>query len=251
MIKIILGNVGSGKTAFAVREMALARNRRKTYSNIVTKIKHQIDIDPGMIIHKEIVDYKKNRKTGEQEPVYKSSLNIDYWRSIKEPINVVLDEAHSIINARRAMSKINIIVSDWIALIRRVLGAAEAGYGELVLISQLANRIDVIARDMANNVIYTVCHYQKTCKRCGFTWTENSEWPEGFDHCPVKRCGHWAVKKHSHILEVWHFPGIEAFNIWRDFGEKTFYRHYLVQDIEKYFPLYNTLQWDNLFSEYY
>ena len=65
MITIILGNVGSGKTALAVREMAMNLNDRKTYSNIQTKLKNQIDISPDMIIQKEIVDYKTNRKSGE------------------------------------------------------------------------------------------------------------------------------------------------------------------------------------------
>lgn len=249
MIKIILGNVGSGKTAFAVRDMALAENRRKTYSNIITRLKHQVTISPEMIIKRDIVDYKKNRKNGSLEPVYKSSLNIDYWKSIKEPINVVLDEAHTIINSRRAMSKTNIIITDWLALIRRVLGAAETGYGELVFITQLSNRIDIIARDMATNVIYTICHYKKECRKCGLVWRENSEMPEEYNICP--KCKNYNIKKCSHVLEVWHFPNISLFKLWYDLGQKTFYKHYYVYDIEAYFPLYDTLQWDNLFSQFY
>ena len=202
-----------------------------------------------MIVKREIVDYKKKKLTGETEPVYKSTLNIDYWKQIKEPINVVLDEAHSIINARRAMSKINLIITDWLALIRRVLGAAEAGYGELVFISQLANRLDIIARDMATNIIYTVCHYYKLCKKCGLTWKENSEMPEGWLECP--KCKSYNIKKFNHILEVWHFPNISYYNMWKDFNQKTFYKHYYLYDIENYFHLYDTLQWDNLFSEFY
>ena len=129
MIKLILGNLGSGKTAFAVREMALNLNDRKTYSNVQTKLKNQVDISPDMIIKREIVDYKQNRKTEEKEPIYKSTLNMEYWKGIKEPINVLLDEAHTLLNARRAMSKTNIIVSDWISLLRRVLGSTDAGFG--------------------------------------------------------------------------------------------------------------------------
>jgi len=153
-----------------VREMALNLNQRKTYSNIQTNLKNQIDIRSDMIIKREIVDYKKNRKTEEKEPVYKYALNIDFWKKIKEPLNVCIDEAHTILNSRRAMSKVNIIVSDWLALIRRVLGQTDAGFGELTFISQLANRIDVIARDMATNIIYTICHYLKTCKLCSMNY---------------------------------------------------------------------------------
>jgi len=73
--------------------------------------------------------------------------------------------------------------------------------------------------------------------------------PEPLWVCP--RCGHYKVKKHSHSVEVWHFPNMFAFTGWRDMGLKTFYKHYVVNDIEKVFPYYNTLQWDNMFSEIY
>ncbi len=240
---------GSGKTALAVREMTLNLNRRKTYSNIKTKLKTQVDITPDMIINKEIVDYKKNRKTGEKEPIYKYKMNMEFWQNIKEPINVILDEAHTILNSRRSMSKVNIIVSDWLALIRRVLGTTDAGYGELTFISQLANRIDVIARDMATNIIYTICHFLKTCENCALTWQENSEMPEGYIVCPY--CYSNKLFKHSHKIEVWHFPNMQLFMMWHQFGQKNFYKHYYINDIEEYFPLYNTLQWDNMFATLY
>lgn len=249
MIKIILGNVGSGKTAFAVRELALNMNNRRTYSNIHTDLKNQTDISPDMIIKKEIVDSKVNRKTGESEPVYKLTLNSEFWKNIGEPINVMIDEAHTILNSRRAMSKTNIIVSDWLALIRRVLGSTDAGFGELTFITQLANRIDIIARDMATNVIYTIAHYIKTCEHCGASWQENSEMPEGYLVCPI--CSRIKIFKHSHKLEVWHFPNISLYQNWHDYGQKTFYKHYILNDIENYFKHYNTLQWDNMFSSMY
>ena len=249
MIKIILGNVGSGKTAFAVREMALNLNDRKTYSNIQTSLPNQVNITADMIIKKEIVDYKTNKKTEEKEPVYKYGLNVEFWKNIKEPINVTLDEAHTILNSRRAMSKVNIVVSDWLALIRRVLGQTDSGSGEVTFISQLANRIDVIARDMATNVIYVIAHFLKSCEHCGATWRENSEMPEGYIICPL--CKRNKIYKHSHKLEVWHFPNIQLFQMWHQFGQKTYYKRYYLNDIENYFPLYNTLQWDNMFSSLY
>ena len=249
MIRLILGNVGSGKTAFAVREMCLNPTKRTTYSNIQTSLKNQIDISPEMIIKREIVDYKKNKKTGDKEPVYKYALNIEYWKKIKDPINVILDEAHTILNARRAMSKTNIVVSDWLALIRRVLGQSDSGSGEVTFISQLSNRIDVIAREMSTNIIYTICHYIKTCKECETSWTENSEMPEGYNVCP--RCHSIRLLKHNYRIEVWHFANIQKFTLWHQMGQRTYYRRYFVNDIEDYFPLYNTLQWDNMFSSFY
>lgn len=201
-----------------------------------------------MIIKKELVGYKKKR-SGETEPVYEQKLNKEYWQNIHEPISVVLDEAHSIINARRAMSKTNIIVTDWLSLIRRVLGNSTSGYGELVFITQLPNRIDIIAREMATQIRYHICHYFKRCGRCKTVWKENSEMPEGLWNCP--RCGSPTIKKYNHEIEVWHFPSMSHFNMWNDFKRNTFYKHYIIKDIEKYFPLYNTLQWDNMFSDLY
>ncbi len=158
MIRIVLGNVGSGKTAMAVRDMYHNKFQRKTFTNIKTPLTNTVQINPNMIISQTIVDYKKNRKTGETEPIYKKKLNIEFWKGIKEPINVILDEAHSIVNARRSMSSVNIILTDWLSLIRRILGQTQSGYGELVFITQLPKRIDIIARDMATNVQYCVMH---------------------------------------------------------------------------------------------
>ena len=248
MIKIYLGNLGSGKTVSAVREMYMNENKRITYSNIITKLKNQININPSMIIKQDIIDYKKKR-TGELEPVYKTTLNIDYWKNLKAPINVILDEAHSIINARRAMTKINIIVSDWIALIRRVLGQTEAGSGELILISQLERRLDPIARDMATQVRFHLMHYAKSCKDCLVGWQENSEMPEAVSKC--LSCSSTNLIRHSFTVEVWYFSSMQMYDLWKNYAQSTFYKHVYIRDIDNYFKYYSTLQWDNLFSEYY
>ena len=248
MISIYIGNIGSGKTACAVRDIALNRTCRKVYSNILMKkLKNAIPIKHDMIVKKELAGYKKT-KDG-QEPVFDKKLNSEYWKNIKEPISVVLDEAHAIINSRRAMSKINIIVTDWLALLRRVLGSSDSGYGELVLITQLPNRIDIIARQMATQIRFHKCHYRKRCKKCGAVWQENSEMPEGLWECP--KCGSSSLLKYNHMIEVWHFASMKNYEMWQEFGKRCFYKHYLVNDIEEYFKFYDTLQWDNLFSEVY
>ena len=250
MIRISIGNVGSGKTASEVREMALNKARRTYYSNINTKtIKNNVLIDPSMIVDKELVGEKKNKITNVVEPVYKFKVNLEFWKGIKEPINVIIDEAHSILNSRRSMSKINILITDWLALIRRVLGQTESGEGDLVFITQLPRRIDSIARDMATQIRYHLCHYVKTCKKCGMSWHENSDFPERYWQCIS--CGSYEIKKHGHKIEIWHFTSMASYYDWSFMGMNTFYKHYLVEDIEDYFPLYNTLQWDNLFSTLY
>lgn len=248
MIRISLGNVGSGKTANEVREMYLNKQNRKTYTNIVVDLKHVVPIKHEMIAKKNVIGEKKKRD-GTIEQVTELKLNMDYWKNIKEPINVVLDEAHSIVNSRRAMSKLNIIVTDWLALIRRVLGQTESGYGELVFITQLPNRIDIIAREMATQIRYHICHYTMKCLECDYSWGEHSELPERAYKC--YSCGHQKLKKFNHQIEIWHFRGIADFNEWKYFFRKTYYKHYIVNDIEKYFPLYDTMQWDNMFNELY
>lgn len=147
------------------------------------------------------------------------------------------------------MSKTNVIMTDWLALIRRVLGSSPSGHGELIFITQLWNRIDIIAREMCNSVIYTICHYLKTCKKCKRSWRETSQEPEPMHSC--KFCGHIHIIKHSHILEIYKFNSMLAFKAWSEWGENSFFRHFYVRDIELYFKYYSTLQWDNLFSEYY
>lgn len=201
-----------------------------------------------MIVKKEHVRDKKTR-SGDTEPIYEYKLNMDYWRSIKEPINVVIDEAHSIINARRAMSKVNVIVTDWMALIRRILGSNESGHGELVLITQLPRRLDPIARDMAVQIKYVICHYLKTCKKCGTCWQETSETPEKSWSC--LRCASHHIIKNNHVIECFKFRDIDHFTAWKEQKVKSYYDHYFMPNIETVFTMYNTLQWDNLFSNLY
>lgn len=248
IIRISLGNVGSGKTATEVREMALNKMHRKTYTNIQTKIKHCELLQASMIIDKKQISTSKKRD-GTETPVYEMKLNVDFWKNMTEPVNVVLDEAHSILNSRRSMSKTNVLITDWLALVRRVLGQTESGEGELVFITQLQGRIDTIAREMAHQVRYHICHYIKTCKKCGCSWQENSDMPEGLLECPKCLC--YRIIKHSHKIEVRKFSSIERFDSWKTFGNKSYYDRYYIKDITNYFSLYNTLQWDNLFGEFY
>ena len=254
-IHIVVGNVGSGKTLGVVRDMFLDGERIKTYSNIKTKLKNQIDINPDMIIKKEIEGTKKKRN-GEEENIYKYSLNLEYWTNIKENINVVIDEAHSIINSRRSMSKINILLTDWMALVRRILTSKDniGKAGTLILITQFPSRIDTIARMMATQVKYNVGHFIKSCKKCGLSWRENSDHPEPLWQC--MSCGSYKIFKHSHSIEVWKFKNIELYEIWKNGfegskGNRPFYAHYFITDTEKYFDKYDTLQIDNMFGSFY
>ena len=240
---ICLGNPGSGKTASVVREIFL--NKRKTYSNIKTKgISHNVLISPSMIIEKVLVGQKKNG-----DAIFEHKLNMEFWKSIEEPIDIVLDEAHTILNARRSMSKINIIVTDWLALIRRVLGSGDAGEGTLYLISQLHNRVDIIAREMATQIRHHRAHYTKKCRKCQMKWTETSDTPDQIFKC--FRCGSFDIVRYGFFIEIRFFSNMQLYEVWKNTGGDTFYKHTMIKDIEQVFPYYDTMQWENMFSEFY
>jgi len=246
MIRISLGKVGSGKTANEVRELVLNKARRKTYSNIKTTLTNQIDLKSDMIFKKELVKTIKKR-SGDTEAVYDYKLNIDFWKKIKEPINICIDEAHTFYNSRRSLSKKNLIAGDFLALIRKILGSNSTGYGEFILITQNLFKLDVQLRDSANQFRYHICHYKKTCSDCGTSWNETSEMAEPLWVCP--RCDNVKIKKHNHFLEIWHFSSMDNYLLWEENHENSFYRHYIVNDIEKYFGLYDTLSFDDLTSD--
>lgn len=245
MISIFLGNLGSGKTVACVKYIA-DNPQMKFYTNIHTSMDNQVDITGDMIVKKEIISTKKNRSTGEETVVYKESLNVDYWKNIKEPISVVIDEAHFIMNSRTSMSKKNQVVTEWLALLRRVLSTDPQQEGELILITQLPQRLDVIARDMATHIRYHISHWFRTCATCGEYWKETSEMPERARLC--YHCNGSNLVKSDYMIEVYHFRNMLDFELWNYRGEKKFYRHYMIHEIEKYFPLYNTLQWEAMFS---
>ena len=170
MIRMMLGNVGSGKTASMVREMVLNDDEKITFSNIILKgkgvKKKNVQITREMIFENRIMGYKKSG-----EAITKLFLNVEFWKTIKEKypngINVVIDEAHTLMNSRRVMCKENVIMNDFMSLLRRILGDGD-GYGELVLITQLGRRLDVNARELATAVHYHICHYKRTCKKSIF-----------------------------------------------------------------------------------
>ena len=195
-------------------------------------------ITKEMIITRE-VDKTVTKRNGETKTTYKYSLNVDFWKNQKEPVSITLDEFHSMMNSREAMSKKNIMMSNFLALARKLLQSTDAGTGDLTLISQLGRRIDPIARDMATQVRYHVMHFLKTCKKCDLTLKCSSEDPEEPNKCP--QCDTYTLKKHSHSVECWHYASMNHYD------NGAFHRHYFIHDIEDYFMFYNTYAWDDLF----
>lgn len=246
MIRIILGNVGSGKTASTVRWMKSRKDRTiVTNINVTGKeFKHCVKLRPEMIIKRTQIGESKG------EPKYKLELNVEFWKEFvaeHKKVIVVIDEAHTFFNPRRSMSKINIIMNDFLALLRRVLGADSSG-GELVLITQLSRRLDIIAKEMATYVEFCVHHYVTKCKKCGYKWTENNEMSIKAYECP--KCKSYRIEKITNVIEVWDFKNINHYERFEDYKEKTHFRHFYIKDIRNIFGNYDTLQWDDLLSQY-
>lgn len=250
-IKLYVGKQGSGKTASAVKEIMDAAHYMTTYSNIVPrrKVKNWYTLSKEMIISHKQVDTKR-KKDGTTEPVFKDELNIGFWQdAVKKHTNglsVVLDELHNIVGARTSMSKQNIIFNKWMSLIRRMLGSDPQIQGDLIIISQLTRQIDIIAREMAHQVRWHISTYVKTCLQCGFRWQEHSEIPEESRLCP--RCSWYRLTKTNFIIYVYCFESVEQFELFRDFGQKTYFKRYRIMDIERYFGFYDTHQIENLFD---
>ena len=128
MIIIILGNLGSGKSAAAVRDLYNDRSGRITYTNIkTTGIDHVRQIKPSNVIKKSIKS-ETIKKDGSTEIKYKLDLNKEYWMKQPKALNILWDEIHLTANSRQSMSAINQIIGRFIAMGRRITGYDKKGY---------------------------------------------------------------------------------------------------------------------------
>jgi ssDNA-binding Zn-finger/Zn-ribbon topoisomerase 1 len=247
----MLGKMGSGKTACAVREMVLATDDKTTFSNIILKGKKgkrkTIQISRKMIFGEKEVSQKRDGT-----PNMKVVFNSPFWKATRtnypDGINVVIDEAHTLMDSRRSMSSENVIMNDFMSLLRRILGDSGEGYGELVLITQIGRRLDVNARELATSIHYHIAHYKRTCPKCKYNFWETNEVYLKPKVCP--RCGYNRMTKGSFVIEKWEFDSMDALNMWIEHNSKSYLKHYYIMDIEKYFKFYDTYQWENLISEY-
>jgi DNA-directed RNA polymerase subunit RPC12/RpoP len=255
MIRIFLGNVGSGKTISAVAELVDDINNPYSlpcYSNIITKIKGKYKIPSNimlsreMLIKKEVTSINRN---GEEK--FKTKFNSEFWYQAREKhngFNVVIDEAHTLMDSRNFMSKTNKVMNDFLALIRKVCSNPNTD-STLTLISQLDSRLDVNARKMCTEVRYHICIYDKKCSNCGAYWTEHSELSDfkKLKQCPY--CGHYGMTKFNYRLIVYFFDNMKKYTDWKysDIGKPV--QTLKITNIEKYFPYYDTFQMSDLISE--
>lgn len=255
MIRIFLGNVGSGKTISAVKELVDTKDnpyKLPTFSNIITKKKGKYGLPKNfaikrdMLIKKEVVRIKKD---GTEE--FKLSFNKEFWvkqRDEHNGFNIVLDEAHTLIDARRFMSKQNKIMNDFMALIRKIAQNPNND-ATLTLISQLDNRIDLTARELCTEVRYHIGLYDKVCTKCGAYWSEHSNMS---DYQKLKQCGNcsaYTLRKTNHRLIVHFFNNIKEYQNWKYSGISSMRKTIKITNMEHYFPYYDTYQLDDLISE--
>lgn len=243
MIILFVGNISAGKTLQAVREMARTPHV-SYYSNIQTKgLDNVHTLKQDMIIKREATG-----AVSKGQPVYELTLNKEFWENVRKPISVILDEAHTIFNARSAMSKTAKLSTQWLSLLRKMLGQNDAGYGNLILITQLSRRVDVILREMAHQVVYFRGYFVKSCKDCGCRWKENSDMPEQRTVC--RRCKGHDLMKSDYKTLMYKFASVRDFDLWKEMGMNTAYRIKWIKNSEKYFKNYDTLQIDDLFSDF-
>lgn len=255
MIRIFLGNVGAGKTISAIKELVDNIDNPyslPTYSNIITKEKgkyklpNNIMLSRDMLIKKEVVSVNRN---GEEKT--KSKFNAEYWlqaRELHEGFNVVIDEAHTLMDSRNFMSRQNKIMNDFLALIRKVCSNPNTD-STLTLISQLDSRLDINARKMCTEVRYHICLYDKGCNKCGAYWVEHSELSDFKKNkfCPA--CGGYSMKKFNFRLLVHFFDNMKDYENWRYSNMDTIKQTVKITRIEKYFNFYDTFQMSDLISE--
>jgi len=251
MIKLSLGNVGSGKTATAVLHML--QNPDKVYFTNIDVFgkgtKHIHKIKREHIIKKTLVQVKKNG-----EEVFKLEFNKEFWfEQIKKykMISVIIDEAHIFFNPRRSMSKLNIIMTDFLALLRRIVGSVDGEKGELILITQLSRRLDVVAKEMATHITYSINHKQvfctnKKCQHYDVKISTHNENPEQYIYCSYCSKNLTSSKM---LIEQVHFKSLENFENWYYYGQKSYFKRISICDIEKIFKNYNTFQWEDIFTD--
>ena len=209
MIELILGGVGSGKTLTAIK--VIKTSSYPCFTNFATKklSAHRLKIEDIII---------------------KNAVNWEFWKKqLKEKKNfhIILDELHNIMHSRRSMSKFNILMSTWVAQIRKICGSSEKTH--LYCISQELERVDIAVRDLTNHIIY--CEKKKLQKMPTYVY-ENSK-------CVIKM-----------IPQTWifcsHFTGSRAsqrYAYFRDgMAKADFTTYFLGNDYMRYYDSYDLVE---------
>lgn len=231
MIRIMLGNVGSGKTISAVRE--IERSPYKVFTNIAMNHPNVIRLK-----YAHIITTKKIGETKSGKDINKLVVNWAFWKKqLKELkyFHIYIDELHNIMPSRRSMSQQNILMSQWVAQIRKITGSSESA--NFVVMSQELQRIDITIRDLAHEIIFC----QKV-ERFPFTKTKAR------DGKKIKE----VMLPQTFIMHTY-FGGegnVQRYWQWRDMGRKSYDRrsYYYANPFMKYYDSYELVEFGE--SEY-
>lgn len=116
MIIVLSGGVGSGKSISAVRYAMDSDNVLANFS-----LKHHPKFT--RLKREHIILENKSVPEGCRKPVVEKKVNWDFWRQHQNS-DVFLDEIHNIMNSRTAMSKTNILMSEWLSQVRKLWGSS-------------------------------------------------------------------------------------------------------------------------------
>lgn len=143
MIVIYVGGVGSGKTLSIVKE--IVRRENPCFVNFDMEHHTATRLRWEHLIEKHDDGSKKGGMR----------VNYQYWNDISsknpEGFDIYLDEFHNIMGSRRGMSKRNVLMSDWLSQVRKILGENERC--NLYLLTQKLRRIDINSRDLAHVIV--------------------------------------------------------------------------------------------------
>ncbi len=144
MILVITGNIGSGKSLSIAR---MIKNRKQfVFTNFRLKgIKNyqRLKFNDIIIQAEKIKDWR---------------VNWDFWdkaRNKHKSFSIYLDEVHNVISSRESSSKKNILMSRWLAQIRKLTNDSQTN--NLILISQTYRKLDVDFRDLTQIYIRCEC----------------------------------------------------------------------------------------------
>jgi len=165
MIKIIVGNIGTGKTVSMVREIKRRQDifRRAGELGLTDKpylALTNFNLKEGLL-YKRIklsdivkkVPYASTTPSGKEKITFKDEVNWEFWDELRKNyyFDIFLDELNSTVNARDAASKLNKVVSKWLFQIRKILGTGE--FTHIYIVTQDLDQIDINFRRMAHFVI--------------------------------------------------------------------------------------------------
>lgn len=216
MIIIVIGGIGSGKSVSIIKE--LVDRKEKSFVNFSCfKLKHTKRLKRGML-------FTKNEQK-------KDIVNFDFW---KNEINsggfdIYLDEFHNVMNSRRSMSKQNVLMSNWLSQIRKIMGNSEKH--NLYVISQKPRRIDVNSRELAHIVIY--------CRKL----------IHPFSIPTIVRENGRIRKRNLPVVEIfkYYFRSLEELDHWKMTGKKCMIKttHFIANSYYKYYDSYELIDFGN------